>query len=177
MFTDFTQPCVDSKLNMLYQFQTKIVIEWVLKSPCSLLSLKTWFWSGQNWIETDEVLKDGDLLDSKLRLIPQCNTLCLYFEALHRRISLKNQRAVTFQHFVCHRVSCDLWAVLSTLSWGHNPCSSSSSSSSDSDEASLVAADWLRHHAATPPPGHTPLPVEFGITPKPWKIRNNLSSE
>lgn len=151
---------------------------WVsFEKPLFVLSLKTWFWSGQNWIETDEVLKDGDLLDSKLRLIPQCNTLCLYFEALHRRISLKNQRAVTFQHFVCHRVSCDLWAVLSTLSWGHNPCSSSSSSSSDSDEASLVAADWLRHHAATPPPGHTPLPVEFGITPKPWKIRNNLSSE
>lgn len=27
MFTDFTQSCVDSKLNMLYQFQTKIVTE------------------------------------------------------------------------------------------------------------------------------------------------------
>lgn len=42
----------------------------------------------------------------------------------------------------------------------------SASSSSDGDEASLVTADWLRHHTATLPPGHTPLPVEFSVTTK-----------
>lgn len=68
------------------------------------------------------------------------------------------------------RGSCDP----STLTGGLAPCpfsfSSSfySSSSSDGDEASLVAADWVRHHAAAPPPGHTSLPVEFGVTPQPW---------
>lgn len=40
--------------------------------------------------------------------------------------------------------------------------------SSDSDEASLVAADRLWHHAATPPPGHTPLPVKLGVATKPF---------
>lgn len=64
-------------------------------------------------------------------------------------------------------VSCDYLAVTSGVS--HDPCSSS-----DSDEASVVTADGLRHHAATPPPGHTSLPVEFGVTPKSCKIGNNL---
>lgn len=64
-------------------------------------------------------------------------------------------------------VSCDYLAVTSSLS--HDP-----HSSSDSDETSVVTADGLWHHAATPPPGHTSLSVEFGITPKSCKTGKNV---
>lgn len=47
------------------------------------------------------------------------------------------------------------------------PCPTSTSSYGD--EASLVAADWVRHHAAAPPPGHTSLRVELGVTPESWE--------
>lgn len=84
----------------------------------------------------------------------------------------------------CH-VACFHWLMLksnkpSPLSTGSisSPVSCNrldmGSLSSYSDEASLVAADWLGHHAATPPPGHTPLSVELGITTETWGIGNRM---
>lgn len=113
-----------------------------------------------------------------MRLIQQCNIqtshlVSLLFTSLDRFL---NQQVSTFQHLICYWCHVMSWLILSTLSWGHFSClsssilSSSSSSFSDSDEASLVTADWLWYHAATSPPGHTSLPVEFCVTPKPWNI-------
>lgn len=59
-----------------------------------------------------------------------------------------------------------MWSCLYHLLWGHDPCPCCAS---DGDETSLVTADCVWHHAAALPSGHTSLPMEFGITPKPWK--------
>lgn len=76
----------------------------------------------------------------------------------------RNQQAVSFKSVM----SCDVVVVLSWVGMVAGVIAPDPpTSSSDGDEASLVAADGLWHHAATPPPGHTPLPVEFSVATKP----------
>lgn len=151
----------------------KTLLQYQASFQCETKPHEDVYWTNQG--NKDWISEQG--------LFPQCNTqLCFHgnYLLLCFTWSFTEKKRKERQSETSPRSTCSVFSVmwcLAALSWrGHGvtgsrlvlPVPRPPPSSSDGDEASLVAGDGLRHHAATPPPGHTPLPVEFGVTTKSW---------